>query len=60
MNNNKIKAITTYLLYCYQDMTIAEIRKLLKRLVKLGVTKLGNVELTNNYINNITQVQFEV
>ena len=58
MENNKIRAITTYLFYCYQDMTIAEIRKLLKRLVKLGVKKLGNIELTNDYINNINQVQF--
>ena len=58
MNDKKIKAISTYLFYCHQDMTIAEVKKLLKKLVKLGVTKLGNIYLTDNYINNIKEVTF--
>lgn len=58
MNEKKIKAISTYLFYCYDDMTIAEVKKLLKKLIKLGVTKLGNINLTNDYINNIKQVTF--
>ena len=58
MNDKKIKAIVNYLMCCYEDMTIAEVRKLLKKLVKLGVTKLGNITLTDSYINSINEVVF--
>ena len=60
MNDKKIKSIVNYLLYCYEDMTISEIKKALKRLMNLGVTTIGGYDLTIDFINNIKSVKFGV